>query len=240
MKWYERQKQIYAQKNQPDPYTQPKKDAAAYEEQEPIQTQDVNETQEPQDANHANAYDEMLNENGNPDAFEQPEEMYRQEAETYNEPPFRSLHMAQHEEDATTISKSTSIIGNIETDGDLIIKGHVKGDILCNASLSVYGVVEGTISCNNAYLDNAMVIGDIGCSGNMQVTQSSTVNGNVEAYELLNGGRIKGNAAVTQSIRFLATSAIVGNISANDIQVERGAIIQGNVTIRQEVYFNEN
>ena len=122
----------------------------------------------------------------------------------------------------------------------MIIQGHVKGDILCNANLSVYGIVEGTISCSNAYLDNAIVVGDIGCGGNMQVSESSTINGNVEAYELLNGGRIKGNAMVSEGVRFLSTSAIVGDISANDIQVERGAVIQGNIIIRQEIYFNEN
>jgi len=38
----------------------------------------------------------------------------------------------------------------------------------------------------------------------------------------------------------LSTSAIVGDMNANAIQVDRGAVIQGSITIRQDVYFNEN
>lgn len=103
-----------------------------------------------------------------------------------------SFQTVNHSEtDKTTISKGTVINGNVEADGDLIIRGHIKGDVLCNANLSVYGVIEGTISCTNAFFDNALIMGDIGCSGNMEISESSTINGNIEAYNLLNGGRIK-------------------------------------------------
>lgn len=278
MKWYERQKQTYAQKNQQKTPIQPQQNTA--QAQNP-QFQQPQESFEPQNTYAKDAFDDMLKEdnyqNVQPDTNydnmeamsqsyeqgqdyeqaldEQSEPLYDNEtsydhAPTYHEPNYnqqsykRSTFPSQHSNNdsgqATTISKSTVINGNIETDGDLLIHGHVKGDILCNANLSIYGIVEGTISCSNAYLDNAIVVGDIGCGGNMQITESSTIDGNVEAYELLNGGRIKGNAMVSESVRFLSTSAIVGDVNANDIEVERGAVIQGNIVIRQEVYFNEN
>lgn len=278
MKWYERQKQTYAQKNQQKTPIQPQQNTA--QAQNP-QFQQPQESFEPQNTYAKDAFDDMLKEdnyqNVQPDTNydnmeamsqsyeqgqdyeqaldEQSEPLYDNEtsydhASTYHEPNYnqqsykRSTFPSQHSNNdsgqATTISKSTVINGNIETDGDLLIHGHVKGDILCNANLSIYGIVEGTISCSNAYLDNAIVVGDIGCGGNMQITESSTIDGNVEAYELLNGGRIKGNAMVSESVRFLSTSAIVGDVNANDIEVERGAVIQGNIVIRQEVYFNEN
>lgn len=274
MKWYERQKQMYAQKNQNQTPKQPQQTAAntQAQEQEIIQPQVNAEAQSAQSSYGNDAFDEMLKED-NYQAYEQEpsyqdtqsyeaiqdqrdhqpyentqsyqeDESYEQ-TQSYAERSYQRSQFTANQnkssgEDTTTISKSTVIHGNIEADGDLVIQGHVQGDILCNANLSIYGIVEGTISCNNAYLDNAIVVGDIGCGGNMQVSESSTINGNVEAYELLNGGRIKGNAMVSEGVKFLSTSAIVGDVSANDIQVKRGAVIQGNIIIRQEVYFNEN
>lgn len=262
MKWYERQKQLYAQKNQPEAPAQPEQAAAPrYEEpqaqqyEEPMtQYEDIVQPeeqyeqpvdQEGYDSSYDNAqYDEMLHEDPayqTSDELAQNEyeqQVYDQE-EPYTEPMFANSGMPTNAAyETTTISKGSILTGNIETDGDLIIRGHVKGDIICNANLSVFGVVEGIINCNNAYLEDAIVVGDIGCSGNLQITQSSTVDGNIEAYELLNGGHIKGNAVVAEGIRFSSTSVIVGDISANDLQVDRGAVIQGNVVIRQEIYFN--
>ncbi len=237
MKWYERQKQLYAQKNQPEPQPQEQPQEAYYAEDDP--TQSSTEAVNPQEAYEDTQLNEMMqdpdmnNGYGNEQIINEHDYQNERYAQAYQSRKQPSL-------EATTISKGTLINGNIEAEGDLIIRGHIKGDVLCNANLSVYGVVEGTISCNNALFDNASVIGDIGCSGNMEITQSSTINGNVEAFELLNGGRIKGNATVAQGVHFLSTSAIVGDINANDIQVDRGAVIQGTITIRQEVYFNES
>lgn len=243
MKWYERQKQMYSQaKSQPqDP--QPQYDQPEYEQPmesestyEPVDYENVNQSfEQPQEA-----YEDVVDDNAMNTPYE-PE--YRndrvREARMQSIGAFQdSSRHSMNEQDATTISKGTVLHGNIESEGDLIIHGHVKGDIICNSNLSVYGTVEGIINCNNAYFDQAIIIGDVGCSGNLELTDSSTVDGNVEAYELLNGGRIKGDAMVSEHVRFTSTSAIVGNVSANAIQVDRGAVIQGKVTIRQEVYGN--
>lgn len=232
MKWYERQKQLYAQKNQPEPPIQPQDNSyaedsmeAAYRENEYMQEPETNMQSE--DVVQEPQYNQYNN-----------QDMQDYEDDDYYNDSFQTVNTTDM--NATTISKGTLVNGNVEADGDLIIRGHIKGDVLCNANLSVYGVIEGTISCTNAFFDNAMIMGDIGCSGNMEITESSTIDGNIEAYNLLNGGRIKGNATVTEAVHFLSTSAIVGDMNANAIQVDRGAVIQGSITIRQDVYFNEN
>ncbi len=252
MKWYERQKQLFAQKKESEAPSQLQN--STYQENpydkvnpQPVQPYEAQATQQPYE--NAPSQDQAAYDNRMSDQNQYQETTYQdpvvddaiydnyQNNESYQEPRFQSTKNEPHE--PTTISQGTLINGNVEADGDLVIRGHVRGDVLCNASLSVYGIVEGIISCNNAYLDNATIIGDIGCSGNMEVTESSTIDGNIEAYELLNGGRIKGNATVGESVRFTATSGIVGDISAAHIEVERGAIIQGNMLIRQEVYFDQ-
>lgn len=228
MKWYDRQKQLYAQKSNEHQAPQETSYSPA---EEPVMD-DIQTTYEEQTSyQEASQYEEDT----------QLDEMMDETLQDYDNQDevddFSTMTPLVQSEDATTIAKGTILTGNIESDEDLIIHGHIKGDIICNANLSIFGVVEGTINCNNAYFDNALIAGDVGCSGGLQLTQSSTVHGNVEAYDLLNGGHIKGNVVVEESIKFTTTSAIVGDVVANDIEVERGAVIQGNVTIRQEVYF---
>lgn len=233
MKWYERQKQMYAQKNQPEPPIQPQHESAAENEMEADAREDIYQNEADINSQAEDILQEQqynASQYNNQDTTDYENDYYDNSFQTVN----------PTEMNATTVSKGTLINGNIEADGDLIIHGHIKGDVLCNANLSVYGVIEGTISCTNALFDNAVIIGDIGCSGNMQITDSSTIDGNIEAYNLLNGGRIKGNAVVSEVVHFLSTSAIVGDMSANAIQVDRGAVIQGNITVRQDVYFNES
>lgn len=259
MKWYERQKQLFAKKNEPETPSQPKEpihqekppihqersyDNNTMQNAQPYEAQSMQPPYEEPIVQEQPQYEPQMNEQAgyaetryaetevNEPVYDTPPAN-----ESYQQPIYSSAKNEKHE--ATTISQGTLINGNIESDGDLIIYGHVRGDVLCNANLSIYGVVEGIISCNNAYLDNATVIGDIGCSGNIELTQSSTIDGNVEAYDLLSGGRIKGNATVGEAVHFTATSVIVGDISANQIEVERGAIIQGNTLIRQEIYFDQ-
>lgn len=242
MKWYERQKQLYAQKSQAEEPVAPREEpiSSIYEgvipNEEPVYEEVSQDTAQ-------QYYEEMVEEDQYEETYEdeQLDEILEEDSPYIPNEHFTSVNIPAMEEmdqsEATTISKGTNLIGNIETDDDLIIRGHIKGDIICNGNLSVYGVVEGTINCANAYFDEAIIVGDIGCSGNLQLTATSTIDGNVEAFEVMNGGRIKGNAVVAQSIHFLSTSAIVGDISANDIDIERGAVIQGNINIRQEVYF---
>lgn len=213
MKWYERQKQLYAQRNQ-----------SMASKSDPVE-----ETKEAIEETH---YENNYQQDNN-DMYM--EDQYENMKEEQNFPPYEE----EVDYDTTILNKGSVLTGNIECDNDLIIHGHVKGDVICNANLSVYGVIEGSIHCGNAYFDNAIIVGDIGCSGSLQISESSTVDGNVEAYELMNGGRIKGNAVVSDGVRFLSTSVIVGDIDANDIEIERGAVIQGSVTIRQEVYFEK-
>lgn len=245
MKWYEKQKQLYSQKNQTETpsnteetsYTSPYVEEVMPEETPLSSFEDDMPYQQTQSAQEDVIYED---EDMNDYSHDQLDEMLDDQMDTYEAGNFVNNAQPQQDTDTTIINKGTLITGNIETDGDLIIQGHVKGDIICNSNLSIYGVVEGTINCTNAYFDDAIITGDVGCSGGLELTQSTTLNGNVEAYELLNGGRIKGNATVAEGVRFMSTSAIVGDISANNIEIERGAVLQGNVTIRQDVYFNGN
>lgn len=217
MKWYDKQKQIFADKNSNSNSFQTPKEEAYNEEVE-----------------ESAVFTEIVDDNHSNNTIT--EEPVFANVQTSNVISAQTAPVFE----ATTISKGTLLRGNVETDGDLIIRGNIIGDVVCNTNLSVYGTIEGMITCNNAYFDDARIHGDVGCSGSLELTESSVIHGNVEANEMLNGGRIKGDAVISEGARFTQKSAILGNVNANDIEIERGAVIQGNIQIRQEVYFDED
>lgn len=140
----------------------------------------------------------------------------------------------------TIIAEKTLLVGDIESDCDLLIYGHVKGNVTCaNNNITVCGEIEGSIECVNAILENAIVRDDVVCSGNMQVDSSSVVNGNIAALDVYINGKIKGDVKVEDVIRLGSSSIVIGSISAADIEIERGSIIQGGLMIRQD-YVSEN
>lgn len=146
----------------------------------------------------------------------------------------------QPEVPQTFIADKTLIVGDIESDCDLVIYGHVKGNIDCiNSNITVCGEVEGKISCENAIFENAIVRDDVLCSGNLQLDSGSAVNGNIVAREVFINGKIKGDIKVDDAIHLGSASVVIGSISAADIEIERGSIIQGGLMIRQE-YTSEN
>lgn len=133
----------------------------------------------------------------------------------------------------STLSKGAYLQGNIETMGDLLIYGTIKGDVLCHANLSIYGSVEGTIQCESAYIECAKVTGNLTCSGKMEISEGSTIQGDIQSASLMNGGKIVGNVHVSNDIQYYATSSIIGDSFASEIQVDHGAMIQGVVNVEK-------
>lgn len=140
----------------------------------------------------------------------------------------------------TIISKGTKITGTIEVPGDLIVQGEVEGDITCHSRLSVNGVVDGSINTADLDLHDAIIEGDVVCNGNFRLSETASVNGDCKATNLVCGGRIRGNVEVIESAAFEEKAALVGDLSAGDIEIQKGAVLQGKVDIRQDVYFDSD
>lgn len=147
------------------------------------------------------------------------------------------LQQQQETFEPTIIGKGTKITGTVEVSGDLIIQGEVEGDITCQNRISVTGIVDGNINTCDINLDNALVTGDISCTGDLHLSETATVTGNCEAMNVTCGGRIKGDVNAAESAAFEEKAALVGNLSARDIEIQKGAVLQGSVNIRQDVYF---
>lgn len=87
--------------------------------------------------------------------------------------------------------------------------------------------IEGTISGNGDLMIHGDVVGTIKTSGNVVVKTTSHIKANVEANNLTVAGEIHGNVVCQGQLQIQQTGKIFGDVSAQTIAIEVGAIIKG-------------
>jgi cytoskeletal protein CcmA (bactofilin family) len=100
----------------------------------------------------------------------------------------------------TVISESTTVVGDIETRGPLMVSGHVRGDGRIGGTLSVSKAAhwEGDITARQAVLAGK-VTGKIVIEDKLEISASAVITGEIIAKVLAiaNGARIEGEVTVT-------------------------------------------
>lgn len=208
MRWYEKQKELYLNKEQ-------------------------NNEKENSEADNINAYEDALLNEELLSMIEEPDKTIEKEptsAFSFSQPIISRP--------ATCIGSGTSLHGNITTEDDLIIHGIIEGDIVCKSVLTITGRVKGSIQCDTCKMEEADVIGDIYCQGNLEISVGTILEGNIQTHDMLCGGRIKGNIEAEGSVTLTAQSGIIGDIRTLDMEIHRGAIMKGNMQINQEISFD--
>jgi cytoskeletal protein CcmA (bactofilin family) len=100
----------------------------------------------------------------------------------------------------TVISESTVIVGDVETQGPLMVSGKVRGNGRIGGTLSVGKTAhwEGDISARQAVLAGT-VTGRITIEDKLEVSASAVIHGEIVAkiLAIANGARIEGEVTVT-------------------------------------------
>lgn len=134
-----------------------------------------------------------------------------------------------YDDDKTIISKNTIIRGTVETDDSIRMLGQVMGDIDCKANIVVAGKVRGNTSAANAYIFDAQVDGDVRCEDVITVSNDAWVLGNLRAQQAEIDGKVKGNMEIRHMVSIGASSSVLGDISTNELEIKRGAFINGQI-----------
>lgn len=87
----------------------------------------------------------------------------------------------------------------------------IKGDLICEGDIRMDGRVDGTIN-----VGQRLVIGD-----------SGTVNGNIQADNVIIAGVVNGNIKSAQSTILHGKSNVKGDIYTSQIIIESGATFNG-------------
>jgi cytoskeletal protein CcmA (bactofilin family) len=100
----------------------------------------------------------------------------------------------------TVISESTTVVGDVETHGPLMVSGRVRGNGRIGGTLSVGKSArwQGDISARQAVLAGH-VIGKIVVEDKLEISASAVIQGEIVAkiLAIANGARIEGEVTVT-------------------------------------------
>ncbi|WMJ88035.1 bactofilin family protein [Anaerocolumna sp. MB42-C2] len=138
-----------------------------------------------------------------------------------NEPPRDSS------DEVTVITKGTILTGNITSEGSLEVMGTIKGDIECQGKLSIVGLVTGNCIAAEVYIGAKRFEGSITSESSIKVGLGTVVIGDVTGTSCVIAGAVKGDVDVSGPIIIDSSAVIKGNIKAQSIQVNNGAVIDG-------------
>ena len=129
----------------------------------------------------------------------------------------------------TIISRNTVLRGALQTEDSVRLLGQMMGDIDCKANVVVAGKVRGNTTAANAYVYDAQIDGDLRCDDAITVSSDAWILGNIRAQQAEIDGKIKGNMEIRHMISIGASSSILGDISTDELEIKRGAFVNGQI-----------
>lgn len=76
--------------------------------------------------------------------------------------------------------------------------------------------------------------GRILAEGNLAIEDHATVKADVVAKSLFVTGSLVGNAKIVQQVEVFGTGSLIGDVSASDIHIEKGATFRGRVSMLKD------
>ena len=132
--------------------------------------------------------------------------------------------------EVAVISSTTKIEGNITTDGSIVVNGDVQGNVTTKGNLVLSGNTTGEIYCNSILVETAESNSDIIAEENIIVAEGTVINGNINCRNISISGSICGDVTATGCVILKATANVKGDITAKQIGIECGAVVNGKLT----------
>lgn len=160
--------------------------------------------------------------------------------EPVTEPAANTLSLDNVESDvpadneATIISKSAIINGELTVQGDVHMFGKIKGNLTAYGNLEIAGKVIGNVAGNDVELSRCELKGDINAKGFVFMDKESIMIGNLTSQDITLDGKVKGDVNASHKIYVRSNAIIVGNVKAAMIAIDEGAALQGQVIIAEQ------
>lgn len=135
-------------------------------------------------------------------------------------------------EETTVITKGTTINGGIKSDTSLIVKGVIEGDVECQGKLTITGRVAGNSSASEIYVNTPRLEGNLNSRGSVKIDVGTVVIGSISSASVVVAGAVKGDIEVNGPIIIDSTAVVKGNIIGKSIQINSGAVIDGNCSLK--------
>lgn len=136
--------------------------------------------------------------------------------------------------ETAVITADTQIHGAIVTKSPLIIKGKVKGNILCEETVRLSGEIEGNVTSMSIEVKGATIKGDLRMKYTAILEEGSRLSGNLEAESAVINGSVEGDMRIHGNLRIMSHSRINGDIFAGSLEIDKGAVVNGKVSVVAE------
>ena len=156
---------------------------------------------------------------------------YQNQSETSSANTFYADVYAQPSS-KTTISKDTSIVGEIHSTSDVEMSGNLKGNIETTGDIKLSGKIIGDIMGNNIDLMAGEVQGNIIASATLTIDSDSVVVGDTTANNILMDGKQKGNMQIENMADFQSNALLMGNVTTGRLSISEGARLRGAIQVK--------
>lgn len=131
----------------------------------------------------------------------------------------------------TIIAEDALIHGSVEAKGGIELYGEVRGNLSSQEKILISGSLVGDSASQSMEMLHGSMQGNVSAKGLLQIDDASVLLGAVQAGELQLDGKIKGNLLISEIVRLGEHAVVLGNIAAQQLTVEDGAALQGELRI---------
>lgn len=108
-------------------------------------------------------------------------------------------------------------------------------DISINSLLGNGSAIVGNIKVNGFIRIDGDIDGNLETEGNIIISENARIRGNVNAKSAVIAGIIVGNIYVSDNVKLLPSSVVIGDVLSKRIQIEDKVIIHGHcISIKDE------
>jgi len=134
--------------------------------------------------------------------------------------------------EVAVITASTTIEGNITTNGMLIVNGGVTGNITTKGNLVLSGNSNGDVVCDSVLVDAKETHSDIVADKNIIIAAGTTLNGNVTCKNITISGTVNGTVTASEYVILKGSAVVTGDVTAKQIGMETGALVNGYISMK--------
>ncbi|OCN05548.1 hypothetical protein A4S06_08255 [Erysipelotrichaceae bacterium MTC7] len=139
--------------------------------------------------------------------------------------------------ESSVFAKGIVIDGNVTVTTPLLVKGEIRGNLICKERVEIAedALITGDVSAASLRLENGKIAGNVNVEQDLYVGSETFVKGNMQANSMDIHGSIEGNVTADSEISFSRTAMILGDIHAKFIDIEKGAKIAGKMNIGENL-----
>lgn len=131
------------------------------------------------------------------------------------------------------ITQDMVIRGSVSSASNILMEGSIVGDVNCEGDIAVKGKIEGKVHARSVSIQGGAVQGDIETSGSIFVGEESTINGNIKGGRIDVNGSVTGNLASSDRVTLNPKAVVEGDIVAIGLSMADGAQLKGSVDVHR-------